>query len=40
MVYDLFNRSEGNFKVISDYFLKLFKFDHFEINKISDYKKK
>ncbi len=40
MAYDLFNRSEGNFKTMSDYFLRLFKFEHYEINKISDYKKK
>lgn len=40
MAHDLFNRSDGNFKTISDYFLKLFKFESYEINKINDYKKK
>lgn len=29
MAYDLFTSSEGNFKTISEYFLRLFKFEHY-----------
>lgn len=40
MAYDSFTNADGNFKVFADYFLRLFKFQFFEINKISEFKKK